>query len=159
MLFFRNNQLGYEVMRVKCFCKRVFFKFLMKKQLYVSRKLPPHPINSRINFIKKRQLTNRAIHICNHSIWGNNRLKLDPMDTLVSIVKQTLVDSAGPTNRVNCPINKTKTVIKWASFSVNNFQNWLGLTADDSTAECDGCEPDRYNPKLDLLSCTIQERA
>lgn len=82
--------------------------------------LPPHP-DPIFNFLKKRQLTNRAIHICNHSIWGNNRLKLDSMDTFVSIVKQPLVKSAGPTNRANCPINKTKTVIKWASFSVNNF--------------------------------------
>ena len=30
------------------------------------------------------------------------------------------------------------------------FQDWLGLVADDSTAECGGCELDRYNPKLDL---------
>ena len=110
----------------------------MKTQLYVSRKihfmqfpkikrknkalwqLPPHS-DPRFNFLKKRQLTNRAIHICNHSIRGNNRLKLDSMDTLVSIVKQPRVDSARPTNRANCPLNKTKRDIKWASFSVNNF--------------------------------------
>ena len=43
------------------------------------------------------------------------------MDKFVSLVKQPLVYSAGPTNKANCPIKKSKTVIKWGSFSVNDF--------------------------------------
>ena len=104
--------------------KKFHFKRFLKMERKKSalKQLPPHPINLRFHFLKKKkQLTDRAIHICNHSIWGNNRLKLDSVDTFVSIVKQPLVDSAGSTNRVNCPINKSKTVIKWGSFSVNNF--------------------------------------
>ena len=31
MLFFGNSQLGYEVMRVKCFCKRVYFLISREK--------------------------------------------------------------------------------------------------------------------------------
>ena len=94
----------------------------MERKKSTLKLLPPHPINLRFHFLKKKkQLTDRAIHICNHSIWSNNRLKLDSVDKFVSIVKQPLVDSAGSTNRANCPINKSKTVIKWGSFSVNNF--------------------------------------
>ena len=46
------------------------------KEKNTLKQLPPHPTNPRFNFLKKRQLTDRAIHICNDSIWGNNRLKL-----------------------------------------------------------------------------------
>ena len=81
----------------------------------------------RFNFLKKRQLTDRAIHICNHSIWGTNKLKLDSVDTFVSIVKQPLVDSVGPTYRANSLIKKSKTVIKWGSYSVNYFGKFFNI--------------------------------
>lgn len=92
----------------------------MERKKSTLKQLPPHPINLRFHFLKKKTLpTGPYIFAIIPS--GNNRLKLDSVDTFVSTVKQPLVDSAGSTNWANCPINKSKTVIKWGSFSVNNF--------------------------------------
>lgn len=41
--------------------------------------------------IQQSVLTHWSIKVCNQSIWGDNRLKLDGMYSFVSIVQYTLI--------------------------------------------------------------------
>lgn len=62
----------------------------------------------------------RTSEICNKAIWCNHTLEFYTVNTLVSIIHDTLI-ILWTSNTSNSAIHKTKTVIKWRPLLVNSI--------------------------------------
>ena len=62
----------------------------------------------------------RTSKICNKAIWCNHTLEFYTVNTLVSIIHDTLI-ILWTSNTSNSAIHKTKTVIKWRPLLVNSI--------------------------------------